>query len=347
MVTKKSQNIAYKYKCEKCNYYSNKKCDFEKHCLTKKHEKSDNGYNNDVESDKKCEMSPLHKCSCGRIYKFRQGLSRHKKSCIKETTQQEITEQEITQQETTQQDAFKSLIIEIMKENMDKIDILINENKELKSQVDNIIPYIEKSVIANTSTPEGSVINASGNTINITNTINTTQNNHFNIQVFLNEQCKDAINMSDFIKTIDVSLEQMDYTKRHGLANGLSKTIIENLNRLSIYERPLHCTDVKRETLYIKDNDQWTKEDSREQVMKAIRSATFANYRTLKEWQGLHPGYEKDDTLTDYFLKTVIELGKSLEGIDRHIIRLLCREAYIRQALKQFNNDRIKTINPI
>ena len=345
MVTKKSQNIAYNYKCEKCDYYSNKKSDFEKHCLTKKHERRDNGYSHDAKSHQECEMSPMHKCLCGRTYKFRQGLSRHKKSCIKETaqqetaqqetTQQETTQQETTQQETTQQDALKSLIIEIMKENMDKIDILINENKELKSQVENIIPYIENSVTKTTS-QEGSTINASGNTINITNTINATQNNHFNIQVFLNEQCKDAINMSDFIKTIDVSLEQMDYTKRHGLAHGLSKTIIENLNRLSIYERPLHCTDVKRETLYIKDNDQWTKEDSREQVMKAIRSATFANYRTLKEWQGLHPGYEKDDTLTDYFLKTVIELGKSLEGIDRHIIRLLCREAYIRQALKQY-----------
>ena len=315
MEIEKNEKNPYKFCCKKCDFYSNKKTDFARHQSTRKHLLSHEHVKMEIMEIKK--TTNLFQCKkCNKEYKSVSGLWKHSQKCNIWTNN--VNEEQQEQQE--QQDALKSLIVSIMKENTDKIDILVNENKELKEQVKELIPYTTNTT----------------NTTNMTNTINATQNNHFNIQVFLNEQCKDAINMSDFIKTIDVSLEQMDYTKRHGLAHGLSKTIIENLNRLSIYERPLHCTDVKRETLYIKDNDQWTKEDSREQVMKAIRSATFANYRTLKEWQGLHPGYEKDDTLTDYFLKTVIELGKSLEGIDRHIIRLLCREAYIRQALKQF-----------
>ena len=289
-----TQNLEKKYICVNCCFYSNKKRDYDLHCLTIKHQIRRDDDATGLKNTSNDKISPPHICSCGKIYKFRQGLWRHKKICNSESVHE--------------QPDIKSLIITIM-----------NENKELREQLKELIP-----------------LTGNMNTIhNTTNTINATQNNHFNIQVFLNEQCKDAINMSDFINTIQVSLEQMDYTKRHGLADGISKTIIENLNRLSIYERPLHCTDVKRETLYIKDNDEWTKEDSHSQVTRAIRSATFANYRTLKEWQGVHPDYNKDDTLTDYFLKTVIELGKSLEGIDKRVIKLLCREAYIRDSINQ------------
>jgi hypothetical protein len=100
---------------------------------------------------------------------------------------------------------------------------------------------------------------------------NNNNNNKFNIQVFLNERCKDAINMSDFIKSIQVSLQQLDYTKQNGIVNGLSNVIIENMNKLGLYQRPIHCTDIKRESLYIKDDDNWEKDVNKEKIRKAIK----------------------------------------------------------------------------
>ena len=315
METKKNEKSEWKFHCYKCDFKSNKKTDYIRHQSTRKHRLSHNNIQMEIAETKKTPHD-IRCCKCNKHYKSKSGLWKHIQKCNMETVLDlALDEKNILENEDKSYDqSLKSLIISIMKENTDKMDILMNENKELREQVKELIPRI-----------------GNNNTTNTTNTVN----NRFNINVFLNEHCKDAINMSDFINTIQVSLEQMDYTKRHGLADGISKTIIENLNRLSIYERPLHCTDVKRETLYIKDNDEWTKEDSHSQVTRAIRSATFANYRTLKEWQGVHPDYNKDDTLTDYFLKTVIELGKSLEGIDKRVIKLLCREAYIRDSINQ------------
>ena len=197
-------------------------------------------------------------------------------------------------------------------------DIIIKQQQQIEKQQDQIgemIPRIGNNNIINN------------------NTQNNTQNNRFNINMFLNHDCKDAMNMSEFMKTIKVSLEQLDYTKRNGLANGLSKTIIENMKNLSVHERPLHCTDIKRETIYIKEDDEWSKEGSREIINKVIRCATFANYPTLKEWSDKHPDFREDERLTEYFTRTVIELGKSLDGLDARIIRQICRELYIKTAI--------------
>ena len=121
--------------------------------------------------------------------------------------------------------------------------------------------------------------------INNSNTINNTQNNNqkFNINVFLNEQCKDAINMSDFIKSLHITIEQLDFTKQNGLVQGLSKSIIENMNKLSIYERPMHCTDSKRETLYIKEDNEWKKDINKEKIKGAIKKASSKNFNALME----------------------------------------------------------------
>jgi hypothetical protein len=183
---------------------------------------------------------------------------------------------------------------------------LITDNAIQHQQIDDLIPLI-------------------GN-----NTINNTQNNKISIKIFLDEHCKDAINMTDFINSIKVTLEQLEYTTAHSLTDGLTKTIMDNMNRLSIYERPLHCTDVKRETLYIKDDNKWTKDYSRERMKRVIKGVTNANYIALKEWQGVHPEFRKDDILSDYFTDTIVKLSKSLNGIDDKVLRNLCRSTYLK-----------------
>ena len=113
--------------------------------------------------------------------------------------------------------------------------------------------------------------------------------------MFLNEKCKDAININDFVKSIEISLEQLNFTKNKGLTEGLSNAIVENMNKLSLYERPLHCTDIKRETLYIKDDNKWEKNDSKDKLKKAIKKASSKNYEALNKWIKENPDYMEDE----------------------------------------------------
>ncbi len=167
---------------------------------------------------------------------------------------------------------------------------------------------------------------------NTNNTINNTQNNKFNINVFLNEQCKDAINMSDFIKSLHITIDQLDFTKQNGLAQGLSKSIIDNMNKLSIYQRPMHCTDSKREILYIKDHDTWSKDGSKEKLKNVINKASSKNYNALMEWKKINPDFMNNEDKTDYFTKTISTIGKPTSSIDDKVIKLLCKEIYIKES---------------
>jgi hypothetical protein len=140
--------------------------------------------------------------------------------------------------------------------------------------------------------------------------------------------------MTDFVKSIQVSIEQLDFTKRNGLAHGLSKTIMDNMNKLSLYERPMHCTDVKRETLYIKDENEWTKDASKEKIKKAIKKASGKNYNALQDWKDENPDFLKNDSKTEYFTKTITTIGKPTETIDTKVIKNLCKETYIKDNIE-------------
>ena len=296
MDTHNSQNSSIELYCDKCDYVAKRKSDLAKHFNSKKH--------NDILNDTKKSNYP---CMCGKIYKFHSGYYRHKKKCdfIKDKeTNNDISNTQLTISNDT--------IIQILNDNKELKNIIFQQQNQLMKQQEQISELIPK--------------------VGNNNNNNNTQNNKFNIKVFLDEKCKDAINMTDFVNSIKVSLEQLDYTKQYGLVDGLSKTIMENMNRLTIYERPLHCTDVKRETLYIKDDDKWTKDNSRERMKRAIKGVTNANYRALKVWQGVHPDFRKDDRLTDYFTDTIVTLSKSLDGIDDKVLKTICRSTYLKLA---------------
>jgi len=283
--------------CKKCDFKCNKKGDFNRHILTAKHKRIT------VDNKITSRNDLFFTCECSKEYKFSSGLSKHKKKCsfIKKVKNNNTCLIEIED---------KNEMLELKEDNKElknMIKELIKENAKQQQQIGELIPKI------------------GNNNTNI-------QNNNFSIKVFLDEKCKDAINMTDFVNSIKVSLEQLDYTKQYGLVDGLSKTIMENMNRLTIYERPLHCTDIKRETLYIKDDDKWSKDDSRERMKRAIKGVTNANYRALKVWQGVHPDFRKDDRLTDYFTDTIVTLGKSLDGIDGKVVKTICRSTYLKLA---------------
>jgi len=306
----KMQKMQNTFKCKVCDFKTCNKYNYNKHILTLKHKNLSNSDTIVTNSDNKMQKMQLDEtnvifnfeCDCGKKYKYRQGLSYHKKKCnlLNNTTLITIED--------------KKEILELKEDNKElknMIKELIKENAKHQLQIGELIPKI-------------------GNN----NTTNNTQNNNqkFNINVFLNEDCKNAINMSDFIKSLHITIEQLDFTKQNGLAQGLSKSIIENMNKLSIYERPMHCTDTKRETLYIKDNDNWSKDGAKEKIKSVINKASSKNFNALMDWKNLNPDYMNSEDKTDYFTKTISTIGKPTTNIDEKIIKNLCKETYVKES---------------
>lgn len=304
MLTEKNEKNDLNYFCKFCNFSTCKKTDYNRHILTVKHKMLTNVDNNNEKNEKK-----NFTCECGKIYKHRQSLSVHKKKCIllNECTSLVTIEEK---KEIIELKEYNKELKEDNKELKVMIKELIKENAKQQKQISELIPRV-------------------GN-----NNTTHTQNNKFNINVFLNEKCKDAINMTDFIKSIQVSIQQLDFTKENGLANGLSRTIIDNINKLSIYERPLHCRDVKRETLYIKEEDKWEKDETQEKIKKAIKNASSKNYNALQDWREKNPDFMDNEEKSDYFTRAIITIGDPIENIDDKVIKNLCRETYIKENIE-------------
>ena len=293
----KVAKVAQKFYCILCDYKCIKKSNFEKHLSTEKHKKrllDDQIMTNDDQKVAKVAQ-PLFTCECGKKYKYKQGLSVHKKKC-------NFILDEHSDTSNNQLTLSNDVVLKLLNDNQELKNIIFKQQE----QISELIPKV-------------------GNT---NNTINNNQK--FNINVFLNEQCKDAINLSDFIKSLHVTLEQLDFTNKNGLADGISKTIIDNMSKLSIYERPMHCTDVKRETLYIKENNAWSKDVAKEKVKSVIKKTSSKNFNALMDWKTLNPDFMKSEDKTDYFTKTISTIGKSTDSINEKVIKKLCKEIYVK-----------------
>jgi len=310
-ILQKNANI---FRCETCDFVTGNKFNYLKHLDTRKHKtltKTDTNLAKDA--------TPNFVCLCGKSYKHRQSLYAHKKICLKmdvvicETALEHsnVNENSIinnVNNENNENNDFKDLVCKMMTENNEIKAMLIKENQELRSQIKELIPKV-------------------GNNNTITN---NNINNKFNIQIFLNEQCKDAINIKDFIESIKITLQQLEQIQNKGLVEGLATAILENIGRLSLYERPIHCTDIKRETLYIKHDDIWEKDETKQNIKKAIKELSHKPYSTLKEWLDNNPNYMDDENKQNYFIQTTRSLGQKCESIDTKVIKKICINTYIK-----------------
>ena len=311
---KKSSKI---FCCEKCNYTTCKQSQYERHLMTRKHKILTN-------TDTKNEKSSLPEqvCPCGKVYKHRQSLFTHQKRCnfIIEELSKDIslnnvnkaTDIEIPEEFRENQD-YKEMFFKIMQENSEFKNLLITQQRQIMDQQRQIGELIPR----------------------VGNNNNNTLKQRFNINIFLNEQCRDAINMDDFLKQIEVSMQQLDLTKTKGITEGLSNVFIENMNKLSVYERPLHCTDTKRETLYIKENDMWEKDGDKSRIRAAIKHASATQYKTMQKWIDANPDYMENPDKQDYFIDMVRNCGQNIEDIDDKIIKRICSTSYIKDVLNE------------
>ena len=267
--------------CEKCCYSSNKKTDFNKHLSTIKH----NCSNLTI-------IENCHKCICGKKYKHDSSLYRHKKKC------------KIMIDKTIQSQNEKVVDLIENAEPKEIIQFLLKENSEFKKML------IEQS---------NQMIEMAKNNTNIYNQNNINSNNKsFNLNFFLNETCKNAMNITDFVNSIKIDLCDLEKTGEKGYVEGISNIFIKNLNNIEQHLRPLHCSDTKREVFYIKDNNEWIKEtDDKPILTKAIKNIAHANIKQIKSWTQKYPAYSNYNSKTnDIYLQIVSNSMNDSTDID-------------------------------
>jgi hypothetical protein len=292
-----------KFYCKFCDFGSNNKTDYNMHIMTNKHKRLILAKNTNVISQNLAKN--IFMCECGKVYKHQSSLCKHKLKCMYQKDNNDDNNDDYNEESA---DDMKGLIVKIMKDNSEKMNFLINENNDLKNQLKEQNQQINE------------LIPKVGN--------NNNNKNKFNINIFLNEKCKDALSMDQFIDKIEVSIKNLITTRDKGQPEGISNIIIENMNKLSLYERPLHCIDKKRETLYIKNNE-WEKDEDKELINDALKKIESKQLKNVKKWMDEHPNYMNNQKEQEEFLKLINETTKSENENREKIVKNICNELYL------------------
>jgi len=162
--------------------------------------------------------------------------------------------------------------------------------------------------------------------------VNNTNNNQFNLNFFLNEQCKDAVNITDFVDSLEITMDDLTYTRNQGLVEGISKVMIDGLKQMDLYKRPIHCTDQKRDTIYIRDNHQWARDEGNARMRQVFVDIANKEYFAVKKWMDLHPGWETNSRLQDFHHKMIRNVLHEIKDDpigERKIMKSIERETFI------------------
>ena len=322
MVLVNTPKNAFKFVCNKCDFRCCKRSDYERHLNTAKHKMVTNGTKNTPNENTK------HICSCGKEFKYRQGLSRHKKNCsgapiatvsasittrVPNTNNEDLINVIVKQQEETTE--LKKLLVEQQEQHFKQMKEQQEQIQEQHNkQIQYLIPQLQQ----------------------VTNINNSTTNNKFNLNFFLNEQCKDAISIQHFIENLNIGIRELEHMGDVGYVQGMMSIFSETLGKMDIYERPLHCTDLKRDTLYIKQGDTWTKDtEDKTELKKIVETVKCRNYRSLRLWEREHPEAFECDTQDniDYMRISSESLGgfNSTDTIKLNkIIKHVVKEVYVK-----------------
>ena len=216
----------------------------------------------------------LHLCNCGKKYKYIQSYNRHIKNCLSKNNEKIDTSSNICT--NTENELLKNMIGTLIEQNQN----IILENKEMRNMVSDMIPKI-------------------GNH-------NYTINNKVNIQLFLNEKCSEALNLDEFVETLQLELNDLDETRKSGYISGITNIFVRGLNQLDLHKRPIHCSDLKREILYIKNNDSWMRDDNEKKLIKeAITSVSKRQINKIEEWEKVNKQWGNNDAYIEDYLQLI------------------------------------------
>ena len=247
---------AAKFYCESCDYSTCRKCHYDDHLISLKHVRRNNQA---TFSNTKIGVFKKYCCeNCGKEYAERTGLWRHKKKCNISDSDSNFSEEYKTNNNTIN-GLTEQLVIELVKQNKELLEIVKN----------------------------GTHNNNSVNTTNNTHT--NSHNKAFNLQFFLNETCKEAMNIGEFVDSLKIQLSDLENVGENGYIEGISNIIVKNLKELDVTKRPVHCTDKRRETVYIKDNNIWEKDEDKSKMHKLIKKVAFKNVNMFQKFKEKHP----------------------------------------------------------
>ena len=297
LVTKKGHENVNKYICEYCDYICCKKYSWNRHLLTAKHNNTTYGNNMETENGKKWQNNCCE--ICNKEFKTRSGLWKHNKFCKMVTTNYANNTEE----------PDKELMM-----------MIIKDNSELKKMM------LEQSTIM-------MKVLENGTTNNINNTTNS-HNKTFNLNFFLNETCKNAMNITDFVESIKFQLSDLERVGEIGYIEGISNIIVKNLKDLDVTQRPVHCTDKKRETMYIKDEDKWGKDEEQKKMRVMIRKVTVKNARMLPKFKEVHPdciisNSQFSDQYNNIIMEAMGGLGENEVEKEEKIIKKVSKEVMV------------------
>ena len=305
-----------KFICKKCDFTCCKQSNWDNHTRTKKHNSDNNNQH-------------LFECvECNYTCQSQSIMDKHKKTAkhIHKCNLQNV--ELATPVEQTKDSELMSIIKELLTQNSDLKNFIIEQSNEHKKETTEIV----NKVIEQAKETTGIISKVIEQSKPINNTITNNNNKAFNINLFLTEQCKDAMNFSDFINSIEVSHEDLENTAQLGFVGGISKIFIDGLKELNQNERPIHCTDVKRETMYIKDDNKWTKEENDAKLRSAIQEVTRKSMGTLMNWKQENPDYK--DSNSEFSNRCITIQRNSLAGSDREtyypkVIHAIAREVLV------------------
>jgi hypothetical protein len=277
-------------RCELCNLSFSYRSHYERHLASAAHKKLETVV--DVNEVK-------NRCECGKRYKFASSLSFHRKTCPKAKAQHQMQLMVHDLETATAADAKEPAPASELSEFKDMVMTILQDNRNV---VDNMSAII-KDMIPRLG--NGNVITSSS----------STNNTQFNLNMFLNEECKDAIKLSDFVKTLNITVKDLEYTKTKGIVEGVGSIIANNLRGMDIHKRPIHCTDAKRETMYVKA-DEWIKDEGHAHLRHFIYLTSCYQTRVIQDWMNAHPGWEVKDSMHTEYQAICKELYKNIEHDD-------------------------------
>lgn len=332
ILIKKPQKPKINFSCDTCYFTCSNKKDYIRHLSTAKHKRlitTNNGLmektpldnisqhftpkNDLLPTDSNTEVGKktpeLHECHiCGKVYLHLTSLYKHRKTCLDHEEDKVMNnDQYSTTLSKEKESEFKELVL-----------LLLKENKEIQKTFVELIPHIKGNITSN-----------SHNT--------TTNNNQFNINMFLNEHCKNAMNLTDFINSLPITNETYDNTIENGLTKTITNMVLNGLNDLDLLQRPIHCTDPSRKIMYVKDNDMWEKDNDLKLLLHGIKTISLKQRTKLNKWQDANAGWDKDENLQTRMTRLVFNSMTSIEEDEKEtnkIIRAIGKSTYLTNDIK-------------
>lgn len=306
------------FECIKCNYKTKSAFNFKRHINSSKHKKNICA---PIDGIKK-----KYVCECGKKYKYHTGLAKHKHKCKFINEQKEEKEKEEKQEKEKQRDEE----IELLKAQLAEIKLQQKQQQEKETKNNTILLETVQQLAENTN----KIVENAGAGNNYTDCYNQ----KMTINVFLNEECKNAMNLTDFVDQFKVSLEDLQYTRDNGFAQGITNIFTKQLKDMDPTTRPIHCSDSKRLQFYVKDENEWVKDSDGKQLDSTINKIKIKQANSLTEWELEHPDFIKDPKLTDEWCSMMAKIAPESKNDIPKIKRSFAKYFEIKEAMKKAKN---------